>query len=50
MEERHKVFIPEPPEPPKHLKGEERERWIYLEPAPADVRAQRRARASSQER
>ena len=29
MEERHKVVIPDPPEPPKHLKGEERERWIY---------------------
>jgi len=29
LEERSKVVIPDPPEPPKHLKGEERERWIY---------------------
>ncbi len=28
MEERSKVVIPDPPEPPKHLKGEARERWI----------------------
>jgi len=28
MEERSKVVIPDPPEPPKHLRGEERERWI----------------------
>jgi hypothetical protein len=28
MEERSQVVIPDPPEPPKHLKGEERERWI----------------------
>ena len=29
MEERSKVVIPDPLEPPKHLKGQERERWIY---------------------
>lgn len=28
LEERSKVVIPDPPEPPKHLRGEERERWI----------------------
>ena len=28
MEERSKVVMPDPPEPPKHLRGEERERWI----------------------
>jgi hypothetical protein len=28
MEERSKVVIPDPPEPPKHLRGEERERRI----------------------
>ncbi|OFW56053.1 MAG: hypothetical protein A2133_12385 [Actinobacteria bacterium RBG_16_64_13] len=29
MEERSKVVIPDPPEPPKHLKGEKLESWIY---------------------
>jgi hypothetical protein len=29
MEERHKVVIPDPPEPPKQLKGEKLESWIY---------------------
>lgn len=29
MEERHKVVIPDPPEPPRHLKGEKLESWIY---------------------
>lgn len=29
MEERSKVVFPDPPEPPKHLKGEKLESWIY---------------------
>jgi hypothetical protein len=28
MEERKKVVFPDPPEPPKHLRGEKREDWI----------------------